>query len=80
MKSATVADLRNNFAAISQWILDGEAVEITKRGLLFATLTPARRKRTPPAIDRMARLRKAFPGGKVKGDIQKVLDYDRGNT
>ena len=80
MKTATVADLRNNFAILSQWILDGEAVTITKRGLVFATLAPARRKRTTPAVDRMARLRKIFPHGAVSGDINTVIDYDRGNT
>ncbi len=32
MKTATVADLRNNFASLSKWIHDGEAVTITKRG------------------------------------------------
>jgi len=80
MKTATVADLRNKFATVSKWILDGEAVTITKRGLDFATLTPARRKKTPPPVDRMARLRKMFPNGPAKGDIQSVIDYERGNT
>jgi len=79
MKSATVADLRNNFAAISKWIQAGESVTITKRGRTFATLAPARKKRQPPApVDRMERLRRIFPGGPVKGDIQDVLDYERG--
>jgi len=80
MKTATVADLRNNFAALSKWIHNGEAVMITKRGLAFATLAPARRKKTVPPVDRTARLRKMFPHGPVKGDIQDVIDYDRGNT
>ncbi len=80
MKTATVADLRNNFATVSKWIHDGEAVTITKRGIAFATLTPARRKKAPPPVNRMARLRKIFPDGPAKGDIQDVIDYDRGNT
>jgi len=80
MKSATVADLRNKFATISKWIDDGEAVTITKRGIPFATLAPARRKKAPRSVDWRARLNQRFPKGPVKGDIQKVLDYDRGNT
>jgi antitoxin (DNA-binding transcriptional repressor) of toxin-antitoxin stability system len=81
MRSATVADLRNNFAAVSKWIQAGEAVTITKRGRAFATLAPARKKKQPPApIDRMDRLRRMFPGGPVKGDIQEVLDYERGEA
>jgi len=80
MKTATVADLRNNFANLSKWIHDGEPVTITKRGLAFATLVPARRRKASPPVDRLARLRKMFPHGPVKGDIQSVLDEDRGNT
>jgi antitoxin (DNA-binding transcriptional repressor) of toxin-antitoxin stability system len=82
MKTATVADLRNNFAALSKWIYDGEVVTITKRGRAFATLAPARRKKggQVPPVDRMARLRKMFPHGPAKGDSRSVIDYDRGNT
>lgn len=80
MKTATVADLRNNFATLSKWIYDGEVVTITKRGRAFATLAPARRRKPTPAVDRMARLRKMFPHGPAKGNVQSVLDYDRGNT
>ncbi len=31
-----------------------------------------------PRVDRLARLRKLFPHGPVKGDAQAVIDYDRG--
>lgn len=79
MKTATVADLRNHFSDISKWIHDGEAVTITKHGVPFATLAPARRKKAVPPVDRMARLKKIFPNGPVQ-DSQSVLDYDRGNT
>lgn len=39
MKTATVADLRNNFRRISSWIEHGETVQIVKRGRPFARLT-----------------------------------------
>jgi prevent-host-death family protein len=80
MKTATVADLRNHFAAVSRWIHEGEPVAITKRGFQFATLVPARERKALRPIDRLARLRKMFPNGPVKGDIQDVMDYDRGDT
>jgi antitoxin (DNA-binding transcriptional repressor) of toxin-antitoxin stability system len=44
MKTATVRDLRNKFPRVAAWIAEGEAVEITKAGKLFARLVPA----TPP--------------------------------
>ncbi len=42
MKTANVADLRNDFQKVAGWISDGEIVTIKRRGKLFATLTPAR--------------------------------------
>ena len=77
---SAVADLRNNFSSVSKWIHNGEAVTITKRGLQFATLVPARKRKAPAPIDRLVRLRKMFPHGPVKGDVQDVLAYDRGDT
>lgn len=41
MKTASVRDLRNNFARVSTWIAEGESVEITKDGKPFACLVPA---------------------------------------
>jgi antitoxin (DNA-binding transcriptional repressor) of toxin-antitoxin stability system len=40
MKTATVANLCNNFRAISAWIDHGETVQITKRGHAYARLMP----------------------------------------
>ncbi len=80
MKTATVADLRNNFATLSKWLYDGAAVSITKRGVPFATITPVHTRKTAPPIDRLSRLRKMFPKGPVKGDVHDVMDYDRGHT
>jgi prevent-host-death family protein len=62
MKTATVRDLRNNFARVAAWIAEGEPVEITKSGKPFACLSPAtsekpRRFKMP---DIMARLNKDF--------------------
>ncbi len=39
-KTATVADLRNNFRRVSAWLENGESVEIFKRGRRFARLVP----------------------------------------
>jgi len=41
MKTATVADLRNDFKKVSAWLEVGEKVEITKRGKPYAMLTRA---------------------------------------
>ena len=39
MKTASVRDLRNNFAMLEAWLLEGEEVCIEKRGKPIALLT-----------------------------------------
>jgi len=81
MKTATVADLRNHFAMLSRWVHGGESIVITKRGIPFATISPVkRRKRAVTSVDRLARLKRLFPDGPVKGDIREVIDIERGDT
>ena len=36
MKTATIRDLRNEFARLSKWLDKGESVQILKRGKPFA--------------------------------------------
>lgn len=40
MKTATLRELRNDFARVSKWIEKGEAVQIIKRGKPFARVVP----------------------------------------
>ena len=40
MKTATIRDLRNDFARLSKWLEKGETIEIIKRGKPVADLVP----------------------------------------
>lgn len=40
VRTASVADLRNNFRRVSSWIEHGHTVSITRRGRAFAELIP----------------------------------------
>ena len=62
MKTATIRDLRNRFPRVAAWITEGEPVEITKAGKLFARLMPATPAKTPKLVkpDIMARLKKTW--------------------
>jgi antitoxin (DNA-binding transcriptional repressor) of toxin-antitoxin stability system len=40
MKTATIRDLRNEFARVSKWLEKGETVQIIKRGKPFARVVP----------------------------------------
>ena len=63
MKTATVRDLRNNFASLAKWIEHGEQITITRNGKNFATLSPTapvkRRK-----VDWAARFKRYRPVGR----------------
>jgi len=62
MKTATVRDLRNRFPRVAAWIDEGEPVEITKGGKLFARLVPPAPAKTPKLVkpDIMARLKETW--------------------
>ena len=40
MKTATVRDLRNNFARLEAWLAEGEKIQINKRGKTVGVLAP----------------------------------------
>lgn len=63
MKTASIRELRNNFANLSKWIEHGEQVAITRNGKAFATLSPATPE-TPRKVDWAARLKKYKPLGR----------------
>ena len=82
MKTATVRDLRNRFPRIAAWIKQGQPVEITRAGKVFARLLPAlpqtpRRFKMP---DIMARLDQTF--GQTcydSADVAEGLAASRGD-
>lgn len=75
MKTASVADLRNNFPRIAGWLEAGEVVRITKRGKHIADLRPARKGPPVEAPDFMARLRDLYES--EVPDTYDLLDADR---
>jgi antitoxin (DNA-binding transcriptional repressor) of toxin-antitoxin stability system len=82
MKTATAADLRNNFRRVSQWIKGGESVRITKHGAPFATLKPepAQKKKKIAWPDLKARRERIFPDGPPPGKpISEIVDEGRGD-
>jgi antitoxin (DNA-binding transcriptional repressor) of toxin-antitoxin stability system len=65
MKRATVRDLRNGFPQVAAWIAEGESVEISKAGKVFALLIPPTPANRPQLVkpDIMARLRETWADG-----------------
>ena len=66
-RTASVRDLRNNFAQVSAWLHAGQDVEITTRGRVMARLVPAGPPRKRPKWDMEARMKvlREMSGGKT---------------
>jgi len=80
MKIATVADLRNHFPRVAQWIAEGEKVQIRKRGKAFATLSPVKgKKKKVEWPDLMARLRKNFSKPVPGKPLSEIISEGRGD-
>ena len=65
MKTATVRDLRNNFASLAKWIEQGEQITIPRNGKEFATLSPFAKMRSKKDLQAAwrERLKKYQPVG-----------------
>jgi len=82
MKTATVRDLRNHFPRVATWIEEGESVEITKSGKVFARLSPPPQKKSRKfkMPDIMARLDQTFGDSCYDaGDVARGLAASRGD-
>ncbi|MGA2555286.1 MAG: type II toxin-antitoxin system prevent-host-death family antitoxin [Verrucomicrobiota bacterium] len=63
MKTATVRQLRHDFGSVLNWVEEGEAVRISKRGKTIALLSPPprdRRRRRGKRPDFAARLKRIY--------------------
>ena len=76
MKTASVVDLRNNFASVSRWIYEGESVTIQKRGRPFAILSPVVKKKAIAWPDHEARLKRYSPAESFKGATAEEIVND----
>jgi antitoxin (DNA-binding transcriptional repressor) of toxin-antitoxin stability system len=73
MKTASVRDLRNNFAMLESWLSDGESICIEKRGTPVAMLTamqPTRGKRV--RMPDFAARQKAIWGDRVFSEAEVI--------
>lgn len=65
IRRASVRDLRYRFAEVENLLMEGEAIQITKRKRVIAQLVPAQKAAPRERPDFLARL-KAIYGGKVQ--------------
>lgn len=80
MKTASVADLRNDFRRVAAWLAQGEEVEIVRRGKPFARLLPldSQARAKAVSVDFAAQLRANW-GNRIFSarEFQQMRDFDR---
>jgi len=81
MKTATIRDLRYDFAKLEGWLRSGEEIQITKHNKPVATLLKARpeTKIRPPLPDFEARLKKTW-GNRVFSakEVEEMRTFETG--
>jgi antitoxin (DNA-binding transcriptional repressor) of toxin-antitoxin stability system len=81
MKTATVRDLRNDFASLEAWLAEGETIRIEKRGTPVALLSPitsGSAVKTPLVKPDASARRKAIWGDRcfTAGEVKAMRDYE----
>jgi antitoxin (DNA-binding transcriptional repressor) of toxin-antitoxin stability system len=78
MRTATVADLRNQFRRVSAWIENGESVQIVKRGKAFARLVPEEGAKPKRGKVDFAARRKAIWGDRIfsAAEVKEMRDAE----
>lgn len=82
MKTATIRDLRYDFAKLEGWLKSGEEIQITKHNKPVATLLkakPVKNAARPPLPDFKAR-RKRIWGGRVFSakEVEEMRAFETG--
>lgn len=78
MKTATVRELRNEFAKLEAWLGEGESVRIEKRGQAIAMLTPMAAEGKPVQMPDFEARRKATWGDRVftEAEVAEMRAYE----
>lgn len=81
MKTATLRDLRNDFASLEAWLAEGETIRIEKRGTPVALLSPMTADgsvKTPLAKPDASARRKAIWGDRAftLEEVKAMREYE----
>jgi prevent-host-death family protein len=72
MKTATVRQLRHDFGSVLNWVEEGEAVGISKRGKIIALLSPPpapKPRKANKRPDFLGRLKRIYGNKVLQGDM-----------
>ena len=78
MKTTTIRELRHDTTTVLGWVAGGESVEVQRRGVPVAVLSPKERKRRAVKPDFLARIRAAYGDQVLTTTATDLVSESRG--
>jgi len=78
MKTTTIRELRHDTTTVLGWVASGESVEVQRRGVPVAVLSPQKRKRRIVKPDFLARMRTAYGDTVLPSTATDLISESRG--
>lgn len=78
MKTTTIRELRHDTTTVLEWVAGGESVEVQRRGVPVAVLTPQSRKQRIAKPDFLARIRAAYGEKLLSTSATDLVSESRG--
>ncbi len=80
MKTATIRKLRHETTTVLSWVAGGESVEVRRRGVPVAVLSPRKRKARVARPDFQARLRSIYGDKVLSTTATDLVSESRGEA
>ena len=80
MKTTTIRELRHDTTTVLSWVAGGESVEIRKRGIPVALLSPRKRPEKVVRPDFAARMQEIYGDGMLPVTGTDLISESRGET
>lgn len=78
MKTTTIRELRHDTTTVLGWVACGESVEVQRRGVPVAVLSPQGRKHRIAMPDFLARIRLAYGDNVLSTTATDLVSESRG--
>lgn len=78
MKTTSIRELRHDTTTVLGWVAAGESVEVQRRGIPVAVISPQERKRRIVKPDFLARIKEAYGENVLSTTSTDLVSESRG--
>jgi antitoxin (DNA-binding transcriptional repressor) of toxin-antitoxin stability system len=79
MKTTSIRDLKHDTTTVLAWVAGGESVEVQRRGVPVAVLSPPARRGRIAKPDFLGRIRAAYGSKVLRATATEVISESRGD-